>query len=263
MMEGEVESVGVRSVATSLGMPASSAHRTISALVEEGFLQKDAASGKYALSLDVLRLAHNVVELWPIRRIALQAMRRHLKPCNEAAFLTLYNADRQQVISVASVESTHALRYTVELNVWKAIYVGAAGLAIMAHLPLPERQSIIENTKLAPLTDKSITDPVVLDETLAKIRQRGYAISRGQRIPGGLGLAAPIFGPSGAVFAAVGLSIPENRFDDSKERWLAGLVIACTRDITREIGGSVAKFDEKEEERETRTRETDHDEQPV
>ncbi len=246
MTDERVSSIGVRTVSKALGVAPSSAHRVISTLVEEGFLQRSEDGVNYVLGLEAVRLAHKIADQLPIRRVALPHMRQLVATCNEAAFLSLYNHDRRMIMAIEGVETDHALRYVVELHKWKPVHVAAAGWAIMAFLPAAERRDIITQTGLAPLTEQSVTDPQILEQELGKVRRRGYSLTRGQRIPGAVGLAAPLFGPSGTVIGAIGLSMPEQRFVPSRESWMAYLVMECTNKITKETGGDVPPGDEEE-----------------
>src|SRR5690606_39865910 len=90
MVDGNIEDVGVRAAAKALGMTPSSAHRVISALVEEGLLERD-ESGRYAVGLEMIRLSHKVVDRWSLRSVALGAMRDLVTASEEAAFLNLYD----------------------------------------------------------------------------------------------------------------------------------------------------------------------------
>jgi DNA-binding IclR family transcriptional regulator len=232
-------STGVREMATALGLSPSSAHRLLTALADEGFVRQDAASSKYHLGVEFYRLANVAAAKAPIRQAALKHMRRLVDACNETALLGIYDDLRQEMIFVARVESQHALRYAIELNQWMPVHVAASGLAIMAFLSDDEIRSIIARSRLVPLTDLSITEPYRLQMELEAVRIRGAATSRGHRVPGAVGLAAPIFGPSGKVVGDVCLTIPEQRFDERAEDQILDLLLACARSITEEIGGRV------------------------
>ena len=229
--------VSVREAAEGVSMPPSSVHRLLVMLAEEKVLRQDPASQRYGLSLDVYRLAQIVAAHTPLRAIALRHMRALVDACDEAAFFSLYDPARRQMISVASVESSHALRYVVETDRWKPVHVGASGLAIMAFLPAAERAAIAAATGLPAVTSRSITDAPTLETVLARVRALGYACTIGQRIVGAVGIAVPVFGPDGTVLGDVGLTIPEQRFDPAAEAMLAGRLGACAAEIMGEIGG--------------------------
>ena len=73
--------------------------------------------------------------------------------------------------------------------------------------------------------------------SVAGVRERGYAFSQEERRLGGVGIAAPVFGPGGQVVAEIGVSVPTQRFVASDEARLARLVTACAARITEELGG--------------------------
>ena len=69
-----------------------------------------------------------------------------------------------------------------------------------------KRTRISSVDSLAPFerfTDTTITDPDDLRRELASIRERGYALSNGERDVGVRGVAAPMFGPDGRVTAGI------------------------------------------------------------
>jgi IclR family acetate operon transcriptional repressor len=184
-------------------------------------------------------LAYLTIAHVPIRQAALTHMRRLTDACNETSLLGLYESMRQEMMFGAIMESSHPLRYSVELNKWLPVYAGASGLAIMAYLSEAEIAMIIDRTRLAPITSRSITERYRLESEFQKIRERGYAITRGQRILDAVGLAAPVFGSGGEVIGDICLTIPEVRFDQNCESGIAALLMECAEQVTRAIGGQV------------------------
>ena len=119
----------------------------------------NAHTGRYYLSLEFLRLAYVSIGRLPIRQVALSHMRRLTDACNETSLLGLYDSMRQEMMFLAMIDSSHALRYSVELNTWLPVYVGASGLAIMAFLSNDEISMIINRTRLVRLLpDRSRND---------------------------------------------------------------------------------------------------------
>jgi DNA-binding IclR family transcriptional regulator len=232
------DQIGVREMATALNIAPSTAHRVFSALSESGFVQQDPASSRYVLGLELFRLSQLIAARIPIGQIARSHMRKLFATCNETVLLGLYDDVRQEMIFADSIESTNSLRYVIALNTWMPVYAGASGLAIMAFLPKETIESIIARSRLEPVTANTITEPYRLEHELEAIRERGYAISKGQRIQGAVGLAAPIMKANG-VLGDICVTIPESRYDLANQARLAELLMACARDITAEIGGRI------------------------
>jgi DNA-binding IclR family transcriptional regulator len=237
IVQEQSQEVGVREIAAGLNVSPSTAHRLLSELVRADFVRHNGQTGRYSLSLEFLRLAHLTIAHLSLQQVALSHMRRLTDACNETSLLGVYDNMRHEMMFTAIIESSHPLRYSVDLNKWLPIHTGATGLAIMAFLREEEIGLIIERTRLAPLTSKSITERYKLEAELQKIRNRGYAITHGQRTPGAVGLAAPVFGGNGEVVGDICLTLPESRFDKANEARIAELLMACASEVTRAIGG--------------------------
>jgi IclR family acetate operon transcriptional repressor len=237
MIQEQSDEVGVREIATGLGISPSTAHRLLSELVNADFVRPGANSGRYSLSLEFFRLAYLTISHLPIIRIALNHLRRLTDACNETSLLALYDNLRQEMMFVAMIESTHLLRYSIELNKWLPVYRGASGLAIMAFLSDAEVASILERARLAPPGSSLTREHYKIEAALRETREKGYAITHGQRIAGAVGLAAPVFGSRGELVADVCLTIPASRFDVRSEETIAGLLMTCAKEVTKAIGG--------------------------
>lgn len=237
MAESPGRDWGVRELAKLFRMSPSIAHRILSVLRREALVEAGPVPGRYRLSLEFFRIAWRATSRLPFREAALPILQSLVATCNETAFLGLYDPKRMEMMFVEVVESAHPLRYELQLNRWLPVYAGATGLAIMAFLPEAERRAIATRTGLAPLTERTIQDPDLLEKELARIRDQSYACTHGQRIPGAVGLAAPIWGPDARVFGDLALTIPDHRFDIRSENQLAQLLIRHADQLTTAVGG--------------------------
>jgi len=238
-IESPATDVGVRQVATALDLQPSNAHQLLGTLVEEGFVRQDARTARYSLGPELVRWAHLIIARAPLRQIAMHHMRALVDACNETSFLGLYDPARQEMMFAASVESEHPLRYAIELNRWMPMNTGASSLGILAHLPPHEIDAIAERMlRQPPLTGSAISSRAALHAELRAVRRRGYAFSRGQRLAGAIGLAAPIFGAGGRVMGDLVLTIPEQRFERDSTAKLARLLRKHAAAITVDVGGA-------------------------
>lgn len=237
LVETPASGVGVREMAEGLNISPSSAHRLLSALTAEGFVRQDPTTSHYAIGPELLRWSSLINAKLPIRSVAASHIRDLVDTCNESAVLGIYDHARQQMMFASAFESSHPLRYSLELNRWMPVHTGASGLAIMAFLSDAEINSIIQRTRLAPATPESITDRFRLEAELKRVREQGFAFSKGQRIVGAVGLAAPVFGAGGQVLGDVALTIPEQRFDPSLQDRMVSALRQCAERISVEAGG--------------------------
>lgn len=238
MIESEVESVGVRPAAKALNLTPSSAHRLITGLVEEGFLQREEGeTGRYVLGMEMMLMSQRASSRWPLRNLAIAPMRDMVEACHEAAFLNLFDPARGENIGIASVETKQEVRYVIELFKWKPLHVGAAGLAVLAFVPEADKRRILERSGLAPATARSLASEEDLEAALAEVRRRGYAFTMGQRIEGAVGVASPIFCSRGKVLGSVGISMPEQRFRPEMRDAIAKAVMDCAQTIIGKMKG--------------------------
>ncbi len=200
-------------------------------------VEQDPASARYSLGLEFMRLSRIATTRSSTSTIALHNMRKLASQCGETVLLCLYDRTRKQMMFVESIDAPHPLRYVIELNSWQPVHAGASGQAIMAYLPEAEIDQIIERG-LEPVTGETRLDPATLREDLAAIRRRGYACTRGQRIKGAIGVAAPIFNVNDEVIGDICVTIPEQRFDDAREMVLSRLVADCANAVSATLGSS-------------------------
>jgi IclR family transcriptional regulator, acetate operon repressor len=227
---------GIRQAARGLGIPPSTAHRTVSMLEAAGVVTTD-GEGRYSFSLEFIRLASRIALDVPLRRAAMPHMQALVDRTDETAYLGLYNGDRTQMMYIECIESHHPVRYVLPMYEWMPLYAGAGGEAILAFLPSDEIESILANTDLKPLTDLTITDPAELKRELDEIRERGYAATTGRLIEGAMGIAAPIYGPEERVIGDVVLALPQLRVDAPRGESLGAEVAACADAVSADLGG--------------------------
>jgi DNA-binding IclR family transcriptional regulator len=72
--------------------------------------------------------------------------------------------------------------------------------------PDAEREAIYARG-LEPFTEQTLVTGEELEQEVARVRERGYAYSQGQRSKGAIGLGAPLFDAAGDVFGDVCITI--------------------------------------------------------
>lgn len=134
------------------------------------------------------------------------------------------------VVQVAQVDSTYLLGAVNWVGVDVPAHCSAMGKVMYAYgaLDLPD----------APLerrTDDTVTDPTALRRELATIRRRGYSHTRGELEEGLSGVAAPVRFRDGNIRAALGVSGPDFRLDESAKT-LGDLLVTEAKRLSRMLG---------------------------
>ena len=239
LIQEPLPAVGVRQMAAALDLRPSNVHRLLATLVDEGFVQQDESTARYALGPELMRWAQLITARAPLREIALRHMRALVRACNETVFLGVYDQARQEMMFAANVESEHPLRYVIELNQWIPMNTGASSLAILAFLPPEQLDAVVERRlHVEPPGQSAGAGRGRLYAELGTVRRKGYAFSRSKRVAGAIGIAAPIFGAGGKVLGDLVITVPEQRFDRKDTEKLARLVMKHAAAVTADIGGT-------------------------
>lgn len=144
-----------------------------------------------------------------------------------------------QVSVMAAVNSLHPLRYEIELYVPHTVVWGATGRSVFAFLPEDEQRAIAEHAGRAPGSGNALPEWPELKAELDAIRERGYAVTHGQKLKGAVGIGAPIRNSAGAVIGSFCITVPEIRFDPTKEESLGRLLIAEAESFSNSAGRTI------------------------
>jgi IclR family acetate operon transcriptional repressor len=229
LVDSPAPDCGVRELARDVGIPAATVHRVLSALADEDFVASDPVTGRWSLGPEFWRLALRGGARLTVSAVALGHLERLVADSNETAFLCVYDPTKRRVMFAASVESKQPIRHVVELHEWAPVNLAASSLAILAYLPEAEIRAVCATGELASV------DGVWLRTTLGRIRQQGYAQTRGVRVAGAVGLAAPVCGVRGEVLGSVGVTIPEQRFARESGAGVRDMVVRCARAVSDDM----------------------------
>lgn len=93
----------------------------------------------------------------------------------------------------------------------------AAGKAILAHYPQSRVVEILDQWGLPKVTDSTITDREELFKELEEIRNKGYALNRGERVEGYVGVAIAVSPNSSEPVGAIAVGGPAHRLENRSE----------------------------------------------
>jgi DNA-binding IclR family transcriptional regulator len=224
------EPIGVQQLAGDVDLRLSTTHRLLQVLVTAELASYDPGTRLYGVGSEFVRLANVTLNgdtsIGRIRPI----VRRLADQLGETCAFNLFEP-RTGTMIVAIVErGPHALGYDLEIGRRDGIYAGASGKAILAALPDDELATYLSRAPLLPLTSATVVDASELRRQVHAIRPSMVAFSRGERIPGAVGVAAAVFGPSGRVVGSLLVTIPEFRHTPAAAR-AAALVHAGAREL--------------------------------
>ncbi len=225
-------SQGITEIAASLGLGKSTVHRLVTTLTNEGFLVKEADTQKYRLGYSVLTLSGVVTSSLDIYTEALPIVRKLVDSVGETAHIGIQ--DGHDVIYVMKIECNHQVRFLTHVGRRNPLYCTSSGKVLLAYKEHEFLQEIEKSlVKRAPNT---ITDPVLLEHSLQKIRADGYATSFEELLEGVHSIAAPIRDYTGNVIAALNIVGPKQRMGRQKFPLLTRKVVEASQEISAKLG---------------------------
>lgn len=226
--------VGVRALARGSGIDRSAVGRLLRRLADVGLAVPAEVPGRYAIGPRLFAIAGAVMsrnELRAAARPSLEALGRRF---NETSYLAVLEGER--VVYRDVVESTQPVRYVAELGAPSPLHAGAAGRVILAGISDPAFASWLAGAELERLTPQTETDRSRLAARRLADRERGYAASRGERVPGGAAVAAPFVDATGEVRGSLVVTCPEGRLPATREAEIAAALVVIARHLSWRLG---------------------------
>ncbi len=183
-------------------LPKPTLYRALALFEEAGFLSREPGGRAYIIGdrlsrfgLDVLRNDAAATE----RRIVL---RRVVSEIGESCNLAVLH--KGTLIYLDRIEASWPLRLQIPAGgVALPPHCCASGKLLLAHLPLADRQRLIELMALEQFTPRTITDRQVLASELDRIISAGYAIDNEEYVLGVACVAVPVRNRQAETIAAI------------------------------------------------------------
>ena len=225
--------LGVREIARQLEMSASTVGRLLASLNTLGLLSQDPSSRLYRLGPKMMGYSMVYTVSLDIRASARPMLEELFRLTNET--VSLYVLAGDQRICADCIESSERLRVVVRAGEHMPLHAGSSGKALLAFMP-PEDAERILSKPLQAMTTRTITDRVSILEDLKAIREKGYAVSHGERFEDVIGVAAPVFDRTGKVVAALNVAGPGMRFTDACVEKYRTTVVDFANQLSRLLG---------------------------
>lgn len=218
----------VAGLAAGCGLNRATAWRLLATLEDQGMVERDPVSGRYAIGFAVARMASAAGVEGLVRR-AHGTLVKVSERTGETASLAVV---RQIGLTYVDEVTPAAILTAKWLGRQVALHATSTGKALLAWLPQVEVDSLLGGV-LPAFTDTTITDRARLREELALTRAQGYGTCVGEMEANLYGVSAPVLGERGEPFAVISIWGPRDRVP--AERFAALGALAC------EAAGDIAK----------------------
>jgi DNA-binding IclR family transcriptional regulator len=180
---------------SALEMPVSTVYRYLRTLADFGFV--DRTGGTFRLGPKLLIGTGANVSSQQLIRHADPVLQRLTDETGETTLVV--RRIGLAAVCLHAVETEATLRATYDVGSMGPLYAGAAARVLLAFAP-PEILDEVLAGELDPLTPHTL-DADGLRDSLGQIVLTGLATSHGERIPGTVAIAAPVFREDGIVGA--------------------------------------------------------------
>lgn len=187
-------------VARELEVHRSTALRMMETLTARRLLRR-LDDGRYSIGGGLLALAHQGLEQLDLARVAHPFLAELSRQSGDTIHLAELQGDA--IVYTAKIDPTGMVQLTSRVGQPALLHTASVAKAILAYLPADRRAALLNTHRFDRYTEATIDSIDEYERTLATVRERGWAVDRGEREDFINAIAAPVRDASGAVVAAV------------------------------------------------------------
>jgi DNA-binding IclR family transcriptional regulator len=217
------------------GLPRTTVHELLVTLTARHYLTRDEPTGHYRLGLRLFQLGNAYGERLDLAGASTEVARGICAECNETVHVAV--RDGANVVYIAKVDSSRAVRMVSAVGRTLPAHCTAVGKALLADLTDTELAELYPaRTKLAALTEHSITGVAELRAQLREINERGISVEQCESNPDVCCLAAPVRDHLDRTVAALSISVPAARWTPAGRAGWERLVVEGAHELSKQLG---------------------------
>lgn len=236
VMEAAVHNRRFTDIVDATQLSKSTVHRILGDLVHEGFIEGDAASG-FRAGHRLLRLSGKAITSLDIDTLAEPVIDALVREVNCTVHVGVASGDEMvYVIRKDAPSKPYQMRSRVGLAI--PMHSTGMGKVTLADWSEDEVRGYAERTGLPARTDATLTTIAALQESLATIREQGYAMDLGENEVGTVCVSAPITNHTGRVTHGLSISSIALEHPGESISALAPRAIQAASEISRLLGAT-------------------------
>ncbi len=219
----------VSEVATAIDVHKSTASRLLAVLLQRGLVEVAGERGRYRLGFGLVRLAGAVGSRLDVVGHGRDICDALVAATGETVNLAVRRGDQVFNVHQSAGDSAVAVNWVGRPT---PLHATSSGKVLLAWGPAGDPDDL----PLDRFTAHTVTDPNLLSQQLSHARELGWAATVGEYEDGLNAIAAPVFGLTGAVVAALSVSGPSYRLTDTTLTGLAAGVMAAAARLSERLG---------------------------
>ncbi|GLV47579.1 transcriptional regulator [Thermus sp. LT1-2-5] len=223
----EHKEAGLSALAEATGLAKSTLYRLLQTLVRRGFAVEEGGVYRVGPKAFAVGQAYPRPDLLSAARPEMEAL---AEETGESVNLAV--PWEGEALYLDQVEGRQLVRLFTAPGSRAPLHATGVGKVFLAYRGVPE------GLRLTPFTPHTQTRLEGLLAELQEVRAQGYALDNEEKELGVRCVAAPVFGPTGEVVAAISLSAPASRLSLEAARRLAPRVRAAAERASLRLGFS-------------------------
>ncbi len=192
-----------------MGLPKPTVHRILQQLEEQGFVQREPMKKRYLPGPRARELVLSVTSneaLGAPRHSILQALSDEIGETCNCSIL-----DGHQTVYFDRVEANWPFRIQLPIGSRLPLHCTASGKLFLAYMKPAQRRKLLTSSALKHFTDRSITDPEVLQQQLDRTRQQEFGVDNEEFMDGMVAIAVPVINDANDICFTVAVHAPTVR----------------------------------------------------
>lgn len=219
-----------------MDLPRASVFRLLQTLELMGFVERVGDSAHYKLGLAVLQLGFeylSAMELTEHGRPVLEAL-------SAATGLSahLVVRDGREVVFVAKAAGQSSLFNSIQVGARLPAHATVLGRILLINQSAANLRELYASTPLTAFTAQTPTTLAQLKKLIDEIAMRGYGVSQGGFDAGISTIGAPVFDDRHSVTAAISVTVPAAKVDETRQAGLIAHVQAAATRLSQRLSHS-------------------------
>lgn len=179
LFAAERRPLSLSDISRLLGIPASSCHDVLRALLARGYIYEIGPRAGFYPTVRLLNLAKAISEHDPILLRAELLLRKVRDTIDES--VSLAKAGKANATYLLVFEPSHPLRFIVDAGGQvRSLHATSAGKAYLGSLPPDQFEAWLKIAKLFPMTAKTIRSKQELRDDIEASKRRGYFLNQAE-----------------------------------------------------------------------------------
>ena len=198
----------------AVGLSKATVFRHLKVLGRRGYVTQDPDTKRYSLGYRLLDLGFHARTNLQLPRVGRTSMATLNATFNETVHLGVLMDS--EVVHIAVIPSTHALKMASEVGERALVHVSSLGKCLIAWEGPQALDLLLAGPGLPPVSQRAITTRAAFEAELAKVRIQGFALDDQESLEGLRCVGAPIRAAGGAVVGAISMSGPADRVSEAR-----------------------------------------------